>query len=536
MSEHYLDTISKNEALKVLYDPWLRLNSLYYIKDKRGRKVLFKANEHQAQLYREMWYLNVILKARQLGFTTMIDLFILDKALFNSNMSLGVVADRIKSAQKIFKEKILYPYQNLPTYIRDQIPTVRESTTEIEFANGSSIYVDTSMRGGTLQILHVSEYGKMCAKTPEKANEVKTGALNTLEQGQLAFIESTAEGEDGHFHDLSMRSMHKDPDKLTPLDYRFHFYPWWENKSYTMSPVGVHIRPEMQLYFETLERERGIVLTPGQKAWYVKKEEDQREYMTREYPSYPEEAFKAAIEGSIFGREMAYLDRRDQICHVPYNKHYPVHVYLDIGMSDYLAAWYVQHIGTWSNHIKYFEGMGISAPLFKRMLDADHKKHGMRFIIHAPHDVKVNEWGSGKMRLEILRNMNLEVYPVRKVPKADMRAAGRTHLANCRFDKEECATGIKHLRGYRFEWNEKYGRFDDNPRHDEHSHGADAFMYEAVDHSLPGEDEVSEEDQHTVTEREDPDEGRNYVSRFKSGYDNDDDDESDMTEGYYVED
>ena len=44
-----------------------------------------------------------------------------------------------------------------------RVPTVKDSTTEISFENGSSLQVGTSHRGGTLQILHVSEYGKISA-------------------------------------------------------------------------------------------------------------------------------------------------------------------------------------------------------------------------------------------------------------------------------------------------------------------------------------------------------------------------------------
>ena len=69
-------------------------------------------------------------------------------------------------------------------------------------SNNSSIRVGTSLRSGTLQYLHISEYGKLCAQFPEKAREVRTGALNTVQAGQVVFIESTAEGQEGHFFDL----------------------------------------------------------------------------------------------------------------------------------------------------------------------------------------------------------------------------------------------------------------------------------------------------------------------------------------------
>lgn len=64
----------------------------------------------------------------------------------------------------------------------------------IEFAHGSNIMVATSFRSGTVQRLHISEHGKICAKYPAKAKEVRTGTLNAVAEGSIVFIESTAEG------------------------------------------------------------------------------------------------------------------------------------------------------------------------------------------------------------------------------------------------------------------------------------------------------------------------------------------------------
>ena len=50
-----------------LADPRWRLNNLYYIVDKQGGKRLFKFNWAQEKLYDDLWYCNIILKARQLG-------------------------------------------------------------------------------------------------------------------------------------------------------------------------------------------------------------------------------------------------------------------------------------------------------------------------------------------------------------------------------------------------------------------------------------------------------------------------------------
>jgi hypothetical protein len=49
-------------------------------------------------------------------------------------------------------------------------------------------------------------------------------------------------------------------------------------------------------------------------------------------------------------------------------------------------------------------------------------------------------------------------------------------LPNCWFDAENCAVGIGHLEQVRREWNEHLQTYMEKYRHDEHSHGASAFM------------------------------------------------------------
>ena len=62
----------KPEHLKLLRDRQFRLNSLYYITDKQGKKVRFRMTQEQVDYFQRMHTRNIILKARQLGFTTLV--------------------------------------------------------------------------------------------------------------------------------------------------------------------------------------------------------------------------------------------------------------------------------------------------------------------------------------------------------------------------------------------------------------------------------------------------------------------------------
>lgn len=184
-------------ATDKLQDRLWRLNNLYYIVDKKENRVLFKLNWAQQELYDNIWYCNIVLKARQLGMSTFIVILFLDACLFNSNTHVGIIAHTRESAEMLF-EKAKFSYDNLPEELKKLRQVSADNVREFVFSNGSKFRVGTSLRGETFQYLHISELGKICAKYPEKAREIITGSLNTIEQGQYIIIESTAEGKEGY--------------------------------------------------------------------------------------------------------------------------------------------------------------------------------------------------------------------------------------------------------------------------------------------------------------------------------------------------
>jgi hypothetical protein len=422
----------------MLADRGWRLNNLYSILSKEGTKIPFRLNWAQQNLLQNLHQSNLILKARQLGFTTFIQIFMMDACLFNSNTRAGTIAHRLDDARVIMKDKIRFPYDSLPEQLKAARPIIRDSADELVFRNNSSIRVGTSMRSGTLQYLHVSEYGQLCAKFPDKAREVRTGALNTVQSGQVIFIESTAEGQEGHFYDLceQARAKQRMSTPLTPLDFRFHFYPWHRAPEYAIDPAGVVIDEPMRKYFDKLEATAGVVLTPGQEAWYQKKAETQLEDMKREYPSTPEEAFEASIEGSYYGELLAAAELQGRIGELPAVDGVPIDTSWDIGVGDETAIWFSQRLGTKTRIVGYYANSGEG---LRHYVDAANKmarERGWRLgDTFWPHDGRVREWGSGKSRMELFQDYTGR-YPriVRQLSLDDGIAAVRATLPNCEFD------------------------------------------------------------------------------------------------------
>ncbi|WP_414478133.1 hypothetical protein [Photobacterium damselae] len=278
---------------------WWRLNNLYRIENEKGELVTFKMRTAQVALFEAMSEKNIILKARQLGFSTSIDIFILDTALWEENIKCGIIAQDQPSAGEIFRTKVLTPLSSLPTWLQLEFPIVskREGSSggKLFFKNGSSIQVATSFRSGTVQVLHVSEHGKICAKYPQKAKEVKSGTLNAVPTEGIVFIESTAEGVGRDFHSMSMSAIDlaNTGHAIGPMDYAFHFFAWFQDPKYAMAVPshGLVLSKAQQHYFSAVEIATGVLLSDEQKQWYINKEFEQEDLMKQEFPSTPLEAF-----------------------------------------------------------------------------------------------------------------------------------------------------------------------------------------------------------------------------------------------------
>ena len=280
--------------------------------------VPFKPNRAQRRLLKRMHSRNIILKARQLGFTTLICIFFLDCALFRKNIRAGIIAHEEDAAKAIFRDKVKFAYEQLPPALREVMPLKRDAAEELLFAhNNSSIRVSTSMRSGTMQYLHISEFGKICAKRPDRAEEVVRGSIPAVPtHGGMLFIESTAEGRSGHFYSMTEKAQ-KLVDagrRLTPKEYRFHFFPWWQEANYRMDPDNVVISAADDEYFEKIEGEMGCRIDIEQRAWWVSTRDNdfsgEEESMWQEYPSTPGEAFQVSNKGCYYAVQMPWPGSR----------------------------------------------------------------------------------------------------------------------------------------------------------------------------------------------------------------------------------
>ena len=453
-----------------------RLNNLYHIVDEQGNDVLFKMRPAQARFFEAMHYYNIILKARQLGFTTLIDLIGLDMVLFRKNFTAVIIAETKEKAADIFERKVIHPYERLPQELRNWCSVVsRNQNGEMSFSNNSTIKVMVSARSGTCQFLHVSEYGPVCAKQPAKAREIKTGSLPAVHAGGYCFIESTAMGNNGFFYDMVQAAKVKQLTgrALSSQEFMLHFFPWHENPEYVADTESVVIQSRLLSYFDELYTRHGISLTEEQQAWYAIQENVLHEDMWAEFPSYVDEAFKVAQDGSYYGRAFQDIYRQNRICFVPYETNLPVYTAWDLGMSDETAIWFLQFYGKEIRVIDYYENNGEGLGHYANVLREKGYKYARHF---APHDIAVRELGSGMSRMETARKLGIRFD---RIPtNVDVMGGienSREMLQYCWFDEVKTDKGRKCLENYKKEWDEKHSCYKSQPLHDWSSHGADAF-------------------------------------------------------------
>lgn len=419
--------------------------------------------------------MNVILKARQHGITTFFCILFLDDTLFNMKDS-GIIAHTLFDAQKIFDDKIRYAWDNLPDWLKNEFTLDQDNARMFKFKRGNqqaSMYVGTSLRGGTLQNLHITELATIDQREPEKSIEIKSGALNTVHAGQMVVIESTAKGQFGIFFDIckTAEDLQKQGKELTELDYKFFFFPWYFKSEYSVD-APVIITKEIREYFEHLKSITGYEFTKGQMVWYQKKKEQQKDSMKSEFPSTADEAFQANIEGSYYGKQMDYVREKKRILKIPYDPKVLVDTWWDLGVGDEMCIVFTQVVGFEVRIIDYYENSGEGLGHYIKVL----KDRGYIYRSHnAPHDIDVRELTTGKSRLETAEKLGINFNIVKRLPIEDGIEAVRNLLPRCFFDEENCDLLIKALTEYRKEWDTRLSTFKNHPLHNWASNAADAF-------------------------------------------------------------
>lgn len=479
------------QMLENLKSKFWRLNHLYWIRDKDGKEVPLKLNKAQITVFRDYKHnKKIILKSRQRGISTGYAVYQLDECIFRPGTQAGVQSYGKDEAEKL-KMKVDFAWEKLDQRIKDalNLTTNKDNTSMIEFSNGSTLKIG-NFRGDTLQMLHVSELGKIAKKYPEKARELKTGAFQSVSVNNKITIESTAEGRSGLFYEMWIKAVAKQKAgiALTPLDFQPIFLSWIDDEDCRLA-TEVAIPGDRQKYFDDLERQTGQHIPNEARWWWMAKYDELGFEMFQEYPATPEEAFAQSVEGTYYKNEYESL----KLIENAYRPELLVHMAFDLGMNDTFSIGFVQ---CWKENgtiprtrvIGYYENEGHGLQHYKDVLDYISIDKGWTFdLTYVPHDIAVRELIVGKTRWQALLDLGFNPVLVPRHRVQDGIQAVREFLRETEIDVVEAIDIIDTVQNYKKKYDERLQVYLDTPLHDKYSHTADMLRYMAMGlkHSWP---------------------------------------------------
>lgn len=475
-----MDKISlenQEQVKELMRDRRRRLFSwkLYKIKDKNWKVVDFIPNATQKDFIEKKHCKNIILKARQIGFSTMIQIYLLDQTLFNKNFKAWVIAQDKETAISLFKDKIKFAFDNLPERLRQFYVVKTDRANELEFENtGSSIRVSTSFRWWTLQALHISEYWKISAKYPLNAQEIKDGALESVAIGNDIFIESTAEWWEGLFYEMCQEARKITDSWRTPndLEYKLFFYPRYQDELYATSE-HILITQDEQDHLDKYDQI--VTLSDEQKKRYTLKRREKGDWMFKEYPTTYEEAFGSTLKGAYYENEIRQARKQNRIGIVKYNHQLPVHVAFDLWWSwgwDDTAVWFFQQYSNQIYCIDYRQWTWYSR---LEILDIVKWRGYNIWRWIWPHDITSNFTGESRRTMASKVWIRFEI--IERMPISDWIAIVRQTFPRLWFDEEKCDLWLRMLTIYRRSRDETNWIRRDRPHHNGASHCADSMRY-----------------------------------------------------------
>ena len=187
------------EILKCGKDPSYFLNTYARISHPMHGLILFDTYDFQDELLKEFndYRFNVIVKARQLGISTITAGYIVWMMLFHRDKAILVMATKFATAGNLVK-KVKNIMRNLPDWLKIATISV-DNRTSFELSNGSSIKATSTSgdagRSEALSLLVLDEAAHI-----EGLDELWTGLYPTLSTGGRCIALSTPNGVGNWFH------------------------------------------------------------------------------------------------------------------------------------------------------------------------------------------------------------------------------------------------------------------------------------------------------------------------------------------------
>lgn len=284
----------RRAAQTIAQDPVLFGEKLLKIRDKDKRLVPLRLNRAQRHYLANRTRRDVILKSRQLGFSTFIQAEISARLPWTRSVSTLTLTNETKNTTKMrvmaerFYDKLPDGMKPTRKYANSGMAQYIETDSEVYLGTAGNLEVG---RSGTYTHVHLSEF----AFYPD-AESILRSALQA--GNPAAVLESTPNGAAGDFYEICM-------DALQGKGvWKLHFYPWWWADDYRLPlEEGEQLRYTEEE--KQLVAEHGLV--PEQIKWrrYKIAEIGARSF-SQEYPEDPETCF--LLSGVSFFDDIEHLE------------------------------------------------------------------------------------------------------------------------------------------------------------------------------------------------------------------------------------
>ena len=250
-----------NEQLLVMCDAAYAITRYGWVTNEEGVITRFKFRLAQQILFNVIADLEdqdaaieiLILKARQLGMTTLTELLILFRIIFSNGVN-AIIASADRQKSKMMAKKLLMGYDMLPVWLRPQFTSrVETENGELTFGQlNSGVYVQHGnqmsgiARGSTATLYHLSE----CASFTNAKEQIEASLFKAVHPSPSIFgiLESTGEGDEGWWAETWHYSKENWPRRecrLCPI-----FFPWVIGRDLYPKPAWLRMRPVPASFYE----------------------------------------------------------------------------------------------------------------------------------------------------------------------------------------------------------------------------------------------------------------------------------------------
>jgi len=371
--------------IDAIHEPEIFARMFLKILDKEKNLVSLRWNKAQQHFHQHRTGRDLVLKARQLGFSTYVQAEMYHRTVTSTRTTMTMAHDS-ETTQKLRRMADRF-WENCK--FGDTQPERKYSNASLatypEFDSTSVIATAGSKeagRGDTYTDFHGSEVAFW-----NDAEKIMAGAMQGGSPDII--LESTPNGAQGYFYDLCMDALGGNSP------WTLHFYPWWWDENYSL-PLAEGETVIFTGDEEDLSRKHG--LTAEQIKWRRSKQRELKNLFIQEYPEDPINCFITS-GNSYFGDVTHVFTEQIQ----PYYNDHKYYAGLDFGQNNDFTAMKVFDFTT-KREVNQLRVNNLSWAEIRKRIVSLYKQYNLQLLLAEKNSI-------GSVNIEALQSDGLTVIP-----------------------------------------------------------------------------------------------------------------------------